>query len=520
MKTEPAAYLVGDPVRSMLFWQVGILAALFVLLYARLLPELLHELFRPTHSYGILVPFITAYLVWKKRHTLRNLTVAPNLWGTVTIFVSLLLFLLGQLMGETLFMRVSMILTLAGLIQACLGNHFLTQLGFPLFYLTLVIPVPFTIANQLSNFLMLFHARESVHALRLMGVPVYIESNFLHLPNIILEVAEVCSGVSSIFALFVLGMFYTSLLPIPVSVKAIVTLCTIPLAVIANLIRIILVVAATYRFGPVVLETWLHILQGTFNFLIAFMFLVVLGETLRRKYSVRSAVTDGHSLAPQAVPGIEPSWSSLYLSILILLSTVWLSNVLTAPSSFEVSSNLDGFTVPSPGFPQMPEAWPDFYTDERAERAYMGFFRAADGSPLEVFVGYKSNNTSGPRLQSPRTVFPPKWSTLSVAPVQVPAGAQEAINASLILSQSPNGKRLVLYWYQTTDGTFRSELYYRLAVLWGRLRDVKSGIFVIRLATPLGENGNVKSVQGRLELLARAVYDELKGFQQRKDVRS
>ena len=117
-----------------------------------------------------------------------------------------------------------------------------------------MIPVPYVLVNTIVNYLMFFDAKHAATILQLLGIPVYLDSNFLHLPNITLEVADVCSGISSLFALFVLGIFYSSLLPLSTGLKALVTASTVPLAVIANLIRIIVTVGLIYYIGPVVLS--------------------------------------------------------------------------------------------------------------------------------------------------------------------------------------------------------------------------------------------------------------------------
>ena len=209
---------------STLLLQGALVVIAYGLLYARLVPGLVNDwyTFSP-YSYGFLVPVIAAYLAWQKRGRLKNLPISSSYWGILTLVFALLLFLVAQVITDSFMMRVSMVLAIAALIQTTLGNRFLKELGFPIFYLALMIPVPYVLVNKIVNFLMFFDAKHAATILQLFGIPVYLESNFLHLPNITLEVADVCSGISSLFALFVLGVFYSSLLPLPARLKALVT---------------------------------------------------------------------------------------------------------------------------------------------------------------------------------------------------------------------------------------------------------------------------------------------------------
>ncbi len=113
-------------------------------------------------------------------------------------------------------MRLSMILALASTVYLLLGTEYFKVLWFPLFYLLLMIPAPYTVLIKDLTGGHLRYMNDSKHAatiLQLLGVPVLVEAYFIHIPNMTLEVADVCSGVSSVFALFALGTVNAYFLP-------------------------------------------------------------------------------------------------------------------------------------------------------------------------------------------------------------------------------------------------------------------------------------------------------------------
>ena len=160
-------------------------------------------------------------------------------------------------------MRLSMILALASTVYLLLGREYFKVLWFPLFYLLLMIPAPYVLIKDLTVHLRYLDAKHAATILQLLGVPVFVEAYFIHIPNMTLEVADVCSGVSSVFALFALGTVYAYFLPTRNSLKVLLVACTFPFAMIANLIRIVVIAVLAYNLGAIVFQSTFHWLTGT-----------------------------------------------------------------------------------------------------------------------------------------------------------------------------------------------------------------------------------------------------------------
>ena len=73
----------------------------------------------------------------------------------------------------------------------------------------------------------------------------------LHLPNMVLEVADVCSSIPAIAALLALGVAYAAMIRRPAMVRVLLIVATLPLAIGSNIIRITTTAAAGLLRGAV-----------------------------------------------------------------------------------------------------------------------------------------------------------------------------------------------------------------------------------------------------------------------------
>src|SRR5919106_4018229 len=161
---------------------IGILFAFF---YGPLIPGLVKDWYEnSTFSYGFLIPFIAAYIVWQRRVELKSIPICASLRGIFPLLLAVIIGLVGRAVGDTFTMRVSMISALGGSLYCLLGKSFFKALLFPIFYLALMIPVPYALTKEIAYHLRFLDASLAANALELFGIPVYREAYFLHLPNI------------------------------------------------------------------------------------------------------------------------------------------------------------------------------------------------------------------------------------------------------------------------------------------------------------------------------------------------
>ncbi|MGH7846335.1 MAG: exosortase C-terminal domain/associated protein EpsI [Candidatus Binatia bacterium] len=492
-----------------LFVQGAVLSCLYLLVYSPLFPGLAREWYEhPSFSYGFLIPLIALYLVWERREVLRALPVEPNPWASLSLLGAVLIGLLGKAIGDLFIMRVAMVLALGGLAHLLLGRRFIKALLFPIAYLLLMIPAPYAFIKTLSYHLRLFDAVLAAEMLQFIGIPVYRDSYFLQLPGMLLEVADVCSGVSSLFTLFALGALYAYFLPLGAGARMAVLFSTLPFAVVVNLLRIVLTCALAYYFGPAMLQASFHAFSGTLTFLFSLFLVIVLGEFLRRKTGAAKGRKERANSLEPAGAQVGLFSHSFMLAVLILGLTYGLVALLERGRPVELRGDLRAAASGVGAYALTPDKWEDAYEDSNAERAVSQLYRAPDGGLVELYVGFRGRQRAENRLRSPRLHFPEGWNYGAVESraVSVPGGL---IHASSMVTQKGGARRLVLFWYQTQDKTFGSEIGFRTQLIRNSVLSGRTDGAVVRVATRIPEGETVEKGQTRLLEFVQALYSRL-----------
>jgi exosortase len=272
--------LLATPARRWFWLAAPILAT--ALLYAPIFPRLVYEWAQfSSLSYGFAIPCISAYLLWVRRARLRASTPTPSLFGLPVLMIGLAGLVIGVNGQESFVARISLPVTLLGLALFLGGHEVLRHTWMAIAYLAFMIPLPWTTLRVLSHQSRLLDAYVSTEALRWLGVPVYRDGFMLQLPRITLEVADVCSSIPALAALLALGVAYVAVTQRPIAVKALLVVATIPLAMFSNIIRITTTAAGVYYMGVWTLGTVYHQFNGTVNFLLTLVSLLLLDSLLR-----------------------------------------------------------------------------------------------------------------------------------------------------------------------------------------------------------------------------------------------
>lgn len=249
----------------------------------RLGEDWLHD---PNYSHGFLVPLFSGFLLWRKRDDLCRLPVHPSWWGLPAIGVALGTFVVGTLGAELFLTRSSLILLLGGLVLYFLGWRWLRGVFFPLAFLFLMIPIPAILFDRISLPLQFFASRFASSLLAMVGVPVLREGNVIHLPAMTLEVAEACSGIRSLVSLVALAIIYGYFLEPTIWRRVVLVAAAVPIAVIANGLRIMGTGLLVEYWSPEAGSGFFHEFSGWLVFVMAlfllFAFHSLLGVWRRR----------------------------------------------------------------------------------------------------------------------------------------------------------------------------------------------------------------------------------------------
>ena len=480
--------------------QAGMLGALALYFYAPVMRTLVVEWYEHENfSYGFLIPFIFGYLVFQRRDQLLQQRIAPALWGVALLITSISVGLIAAALGEPFLSRLSLVATFAALVSVIAGGKIFRLVVFPLAYLLLMVPPPYVIVKQVSYYLKMFDAVVATEVLQLIGVPVHRDFYYLNLPNITLEVADVCSGIASLFAMVALGIIYIYFLPVRNGAKFGLMAGMVIFPVVANLIRIILVAASVYYYGPIMLEAFFHQFTGTFTFLLSVVMLLVVGEWLRRCYPTAAQVNelaipgDGGTKLGDKILSVP-----ILLAALVLSGGLYVSHAITRPDlrrfqgELEIPKELGEFTTVSVN-------WVDPYTDENAEKSLSRVYQSPKFPPIEAFIGYRHSQHGVERLRSPKLVFPRGWEYAAMNRIEMKGNdAGWKIDAIWLLTKKNNLQRLVVFWYQLPDKAFSNDLLFRWEIVRRWMIHGRTDAAVVRLATDLDSSDSVELALQRL----------------------
>ena len=226
-------------------------------------------------AHGLLLVAVAGYLVFHRRKGINQ--IKPGTWvpGFFIMVAAMALLLVGQVAVEYFVMRSSLIILLAGLIGFLLGKKALKVFLFPLFLLLLAIPLPAIVVNSLTLPLKGLVSLLASEMLRAMGVSILQEGNILQTPRITLEVVNACSGIRSVFSLFVLALLFSSDMNGNIQ-KALLLILTIPLAIFTNALRITATGMLATHWDPKTALGFYHGFSGWVIFVLSLVMLLLL----------------------------------------------------------------------------------------------------------------------------------------------------------------------------------------------------------------------------------------------------
>jgi len=248
---------------------------LLVALYGHVTVELSRQwLDDSNYSHCFLVPLFSAVLLWRRRHALLALTPQGDWLGLPVLAAGVGARVLGDIGGEQFLMRSSLIVVLAGAVLFHFGRRAFRLVAFPVLFLFFMIPLPATVFYAIAFPLQSLAARNAAWVLDLLGVPVLLEGNVIHLSQISLGITEACSGIRSLVSLLVVSLAW-GYVALPASwATAVLTASAVPITVVANAARVVVTGLIGQWFGVEYAQGVYHTFSGWLIFLFAFVCLL------------------------------------------------------------------------------------------------------------------------------------------------------------------------------------------------------------------------------------------------------
>ena len=260
------------------------------------------------YSHILLVPFVSGYLVWLRRRTVRGggapdrgLALLPLLAGLVVLGGYWTVLHSGWRPTEEdhlAWMTLSFVLLFWSACCFTVGKGTLRAMAFPLFFMVFVVPFPTVVRDWIETVLQQGSAMVAYALFWLSGMPVLYTELHFQLPGFSLQVAPVCSGIHSSLVLFLTSLLAAHLFLRTPWRRAVLILAVIPLGLLRNGFRIFVIGQLCVRIGPDMIHSPIHRNGGPLFFALSLAAFFLLLFFLKR--SDRLPVANAHDVAGQA----------------------------------------------------------------------------------------------------------------------------------------------------------------------------------------------------------------------------
>jgi exosortase B len=236
------------------------------------------------HAHGPIILAVIAWLVWSKREALLKSSggSAPAA-GVSVLLLGLLIYVIGRSQDITIFEAGALAPILAGALLAMRGWAGLRAFWFPILFIVFMIPLPGMFVDALTGPLKREVSEIAERLLYAAGYPVARTGVTLTVGQYQLLVADACSGLNSMFSLSALGLLYLYIMRHASWLhNGLMIAAILPIAFVANIIRVLALVLVTYHFGDEAGQGFLHGAAGIVLMLVALAFLLALDAVLTR----------------------------------------------------------------------------------------------------------------------------------------------------------------------------------------------------------------------------------------------
>jgi exosortase len=246
-------------------WLFAMSAALAL---ATALPPLL-ELMRTTrkseyYSHIILIPVVSAYLVFRRRREMFRGDASAHPWGMAAMAAGVGLCVAGWFAGGEADVRAS--LTTLGALLFFYGAYLLlygkngSRRGFfPLAFLAFAVPIPALVMEKIIAVLVVGSAYMTRLLFMVFRVPLVQAGPVFHLPGFSIEVARECSGIRSSMALLITTVLAGQIFLKRSGDRVLLALAVFPVALFKNAVRIVTLYLSSYFIDIRIIERgYLH----------------------------------------------------------------------------------------------------------------------------------------------------------------------------------------------------------------------------------------------------------------------
>jgi exosortase len=202
------------------------------------------------YSHGFLIPLIVLFIVYQKWQKLQKLPLSSSLGGLYLLSAGLVLYLAaGVILNIGFIAGTAFILVLIGVILYLFGKTVTAELLAPLSFFFFMVPLPKVLLLGITFKMKMMAAAAAAFVVTHMGLAIQHAGSIFYLPRGVLTVENECSGISSLISLVTLSVVFAYFTEMPFYKKCVMVACALPIAVAANMVRILCLILSGYVYG-------------------------------------------------------------------------------------------------------------------------------------------------------------------------------------------------------------------------------------------------------------------------------
>jgi exosortase D (VPLPA-CTERM-specific) len=450
--------------------------------------------------------------------------------GLAPIFLGLVLFLIGELSGEFLTLYLSFWLVLVGLLWLHLGWEKFKSIGFALFFMLTMFPLPHFLNVKLMVQLRLISSKLGVSMIQLYGLPVNSQGNIIDLGFVQLQVVEACSGLNSLISLVVLCLLLVYFFKDHTWKRALLMISSVPLAIFSNSMRIALTAILHKYFGPEVAQGFFHGFSGLIIFLFCVPVLLIEIKILEKLPPVERISSSNPTASEKRTSSINPdsmkdqiSRSTAFrqpvfvVAVILLLATFAFSKGIEFREKIPIKKSLDEFPLKFSGwFSNVRQRMDQRFIDELDLSEYiLADFKSSDDKNVNLYVAYYESQNKGQSIHSPASCLPGSgWrfdqsGTVSISDIPGNPGTMQVNRAMMQYGRST---QIAYYWFVQRGRILNNAYQLKLYNFWDALTMQRTDGALVRLITPVYENEELVDADERLQGFVRAIVPVLEEY--------
>ena len=234
------------------------------------------------YAHAPIILVVVVWLIWQVRERISRAPDQPSgVLGWPLLVLGMLSYVFGRTFDITSVEFLSQTIVVAAVVLLIKGRATIQIAWFAILYLIFMVPLPATFVDAATGPLKQWISAIVVDMLYIAGYPITRTGVLIGIGAYQLLVADACSGLNSMFSLTALGTLFMYITGRSDRWhNGIMLAAILPIAFVANILRVLALILITYHFGDAAGQGFLHGAAGILLMLVALGLFFILNAAL------------------------------------------------------------------------------------------------------------------------------------------------------------------------------------------------------------------------------------------------